>query len=210
MARKSYRKTKFQFTKPLGLLIAFFAVILVVGIITVQPTKKERLYNAFIDDSGSNILEVDHNLEEVNVKQLKKQVESAEQGKYIFLLYGSASSSETVSNLSAIMQYTEYFEIETLYFLDSTNYSASVDDDGNTVTKIEDSTVGKLANEINIKGVTAKAFLQAPGILVFKNNECVFSFADYYNDEDQLTDGYTVLSLTLQAFSINIEEKPIV
>lgn len=172
MAVRSLRKTKYRFkwTKELTFLIIGLLVIIAVTIILALPSKVERLINKWPDAS----LGTETVYEEISESNLVDLINS---GDYVFVFYGSPSDSNATTDLTLIETYASNFDVDTVYWLDSTDIINTSDETKSTREFKDD----LAAREEALKGVD---LLETLSFWAFNDGKLVKDYATYVDSSE--------------------------
>ena len=172
MAVRSIRRVKYKFkwTKELTFLLLGLAVIIVVTIILALPNKVERLINKWPDAS----LGTETVYQEVSESQLVNLVDS---GEYIFVFYGSPSDTNATTNLTLVETYASNFNVDRVYWLDSTEIYNASDETKNTRDFKDDIA----QRETSLKGVD---LLETLSFWAFNDGNLLVDYAKYSDSSD--------------------------
>ena len=158
-----YKKVSLNGGAILGLIIT---LIIIGGLIFLMvPTEKERIYNAYSAQSG-NTLPVNHNLDEVSFKKLKKEIAKMEEDEFLIVYYGNTGCSNCVAQLGNIVTKTrDVLKVEEVLYLDSTGDFKTAD-------------IREAFGNDNIGDKT-------PEVWVFKGGQYLVSTVDYFNKDEE-------------------------
>ena len=163
-------KYKFKWTKELIFLICGIVVLIVVTVVLSLPTKVENFLNKWPNASLSKetvFEEVDEN----------KLVNLINDGGYVFVYYATPDEEEASTNMSLIETKATTFDIENVYWLDSTSIYNATEEDKELREYKEDI----LNREEALKGVDLDNTLS---FWVFKDGALVTDYADYKDSNE--------------------------
>lgn len=206
MYKKKKVKAKFKFRiELLGIFVAIGTMAALAFVLRL-PDAKTKISNSYVSAGGS--LTADHLLESMSFDELYEQMSSEE---YTFVYFGSTSCSSCVNEIGTINTRAAYYNVETLYYVDATNYIIDEDADDYEedkeltaeITSIESKLNANIGVDVNGDAVEEISLEFTPAIWVFKNNELIFNSANYLNDDqDAMKLSWTAISD--RAFCVNL------
>lgn len=125
MARstRSYKKssvTRFKWTKELIIFLSVLCLAIVLTIVCLIPTTKERFYSEFTNAAASasaTPIPEDHVFSYISYGDFIDKKKSATQDKPFIVLYGSSKDTTTLTNLNMLNTKAEEFGVEHIYIL---------------------------------------------------------------------------------------------
>ena len=162
-----YKKVSLSGGAILGIIITF---IIIGGLIFLMiPTEKERIYKEY--SAASSTLPVNHNLNEVSLKKLTKEVKKMDDDEFLIVYFGYSGCSNCVQQLGNIVTKTrDVLKVEEVLYLKSN------DNEGDPLVKKSDLVKAFGNEEIGDK---------TPEIWVFKGGELLVSTVDYFNKDEE-------------------------
>ncbi len=194
--RKGKRsKVKFVWTKEFIFLIVGILALVVTAIILVQPSDKDKIYNAFINEVGDSdtALTYDHVYSSISHKKLVKKINSSNDDELIFVFYGSSKDKTSVSSIEIINLAAQRYEVDTVYYLSA---DFMIDEDEPDTLSFRNYVEER---EVELKEVDLDNY---PSLWVFKNGELLFT-SDKYRDTDTKTIVAGWKAISYDAFSFN-------
>ncbi len=171
MAARSARryKYKFKWTKELSFLLGGILVLIVATILLALPTKVERLIAKWSDSE----LTTETVFVEISESRLASLIES---GEYIFVYYATPDQSDATTYIDLIEEKATLYEVETVYWLDSTEI---YEEDEDTLETRD------FKEEVQERGEALGGvdLLETLSFWVFNEGELILDFADY-SDSD--------------------------
>lgn len=125
MARSNSRGRNyvpFKWTKELIIFLSILAVAIILTIVCLIPTSKEKFMTEWSDAitavSGT-ALDDDHVFEYISLSKFETKKSEATKDEPLIILYGSSTDSTTVSNISSINKKAQDYGIDKIYILKS-------------------------------------------------------------------------------------------
>lgn len=185
MASKNRKnKAKFKWTKELIILLIAIVAILTVTIILSVPsakTKSTRKFNEAIYASNSanstsySLLPEDNVFEEIGHSRLLKRIAT---GNYVYVVYGSTSSTTILEQLSNINSVATGEEIDTVYFY-SSYWVENTEDTDSEDFKLKQKEIEDDLNKSKDADVEEFSLLEYPALLVFNEGKLIFNSQGY-------------------------------
>ncbi len=159
-------KYKFKWTKELTFLILGLVVIIVATILLSLPTRVDKLIKKWPSLTTETVYY------EVSEDDL---VDLINDGEYIFVFYGSPSDENASNNLTLVETYASNFDVDRVYWLDSTEILNTSDETKNT----RDFKEQIAAREESLKGVD---LLETLSFWAYNDGNLLVDYADYSED----------------------------
>lgn len=175
-SRVKRNKTKFKWTVPFSILAVFILALIVSAIVLAQPSEATKIYNAYqstATDTSTTVLSQNHVFKKISYNSLVKKIKNTDEVFYVY--YGSETCSNCVSNVETFNQAAQSFEIDRVFYLNSSLLSKYDLEDDDDLSEIE-------ALGVKLGGVD---LLNTPSLLVYKNGEVVFDSGIYEIDDTE-------------------------
>ena len=125
MARSNSRGRNyvpFKWTKELIIFLSILAVAIILTIVCLIPTSKEKFMTEWSDAitaASGTALDDDHVFEYISLSKFETKKSEATKDEPLIILYGSSTDSTTVSNISSINKKAQDYGIDKIYILKS-------------------------------------------------------------------------------------------
>ena len=134
--KKSRSYVSFKWTKELIIFLSVLAVAIILTIICLIPTSKEKFMTEW-SNAGATLNE-DHIYKYIDLDDFIDAKKDASEDKPLIILYGSSTDSTTVSNISTIDTTAQNYDIERIYILKSDFVMNADDTDKDDKAKLEE------------------------------------------------------------------------
>lgn len=117
MARSNSRGRNyvpFKWTKELIIFLSILAVAIILTIVCLIPTSKEKFMTEWSDAitaASGTALDDDHVFEYISLSKFETKKSEATNDEPLIILYGSSTDSTTVSNISSINKKHKIMEL---------------------------------------------------------------------------------------------------
>lgn len=117
MARSNSRGRNyvpFKWTKELIIFLSILAVAIILTIVCLIPTSKEKFMTEWSDAitaASGTALDDDHVFEYISLSKFETKKSEATKDEPLIILYGSSTDSTTVSNISSINKKHKIMEL---------------------------------------------------------------------------------------------------
>ena len=173
---KKTSSTKFKWTKELIIFLSVLCLAIILTIVCLIPTKKEKFYSEFSDAAtaaSATALPEDHVFSYISYKDLLKKKRNADEESPLFVLYGSANDSTTISNISNLNTKADDYGVEHIYILKCDFAMKTDTDDKDELKFVEDR-----EEELGVEDLFTYCQLW-----VFENDKLVFNSYDVLEDD---------------------------
>lgn len=168
---------RFKWTKELIILLSVLAVAIILTIVCLVPTKKEKFYSEFTDAaaavSDATAIPEDHVFSYISYSDLLKKKASATESEPLFVLYGSSADTTTITNLYELNSRADEYEVSHIYILNC-KFAMETDQDDEVELKF----VEDREEELGVKDLFTYCQLW-----VFENDELVWNSQDVIDDD---------------------------
>ncbi len=137
---KNKTKISFKWTKELIIFLSVLSIAIILTIICLIPTTKEKFYSEFTNAAAANsatAIPEDHVFSYISYKELLKKKEAATKEDPLFILYGSSLDSTTVSNLYNLDAKAKEYGVTHIYIFNSQFAMETDQDDENDMAVIK-------------------------------------------------------------------------
>lgn len=200
---KKSGSSSFKWTKELIIFLSVLAVAIILTIICLVPTTKEKFdkeFSAAATANSATALPEEHVFSYISYKDLLRKKSSSEP---LFILYGSSADATTVSNMYDLNTKADLYEVSHIYILNCEFAMNTDQDDLDELAFVENR-----EEELGVEDLFTYCQLW-----VFQNDSLVWNSQDLLDDEGVETKPtfsfavYKCMSLySPKALSIN-EEK---
>lgn len=138
--KKNRSYVSFKWTKELIIFLSALAVAIILTIICLIPTSKERFmseWSTAISNASGTALNEDHIFKYISLNDFIDAKSEASEDKPLIILYGSSTDSTTVSNISAIDTTAQNYDVERIYILKSDFVMTADEEDQDDKAKLE-------------------------------------------------------------------------
>lgn len=137
---KSRSYVQFKWTKELIIFLSILLVAIILTIICLIPTSKERFMNEWteaIEAAEGTAFDEDHVFEYITYNELEKARKNCSEDEPLFVLYGSCLDSTTVSNITEVNDMATDYEVEKIYIFKCDFVMEADKDDAKDKAKLE-------------------------------------------------------------------------
>lgn len=195
MYKKKKQKVKFKLR--IELLVVFIVILgmIATSVVLRLPDSKTKLANTY-----GGALDSTHIFEELTFDELYTEIKNE---GFTFVYFGSPECTDSVSTISTINTRGIYWDVETIYYVDATNYLIDEDADDYEEDKDLTSEIASIEAKLNTNvavDIVEISLEFTPSIWVFENDTLVFNSSNYLNEDEDLSWS----NISDRAFCVNL------